>query len=265
MMNVGAVRIDPVVDGTLTSPAADVLRRLEVEDAWAAHQDLLSATGELVMPVGGFLVHSGDRVILVDAGLGPLQRGPYRSGALLDNLAALGLTADDVTDVVLTHLHFDHVGWVTQKGIVTFEHATYRCHASDWEYFVSSPEADAGAVRKLGPLAGRLEMFAGDATLAPGIDVRDAPGHTPGSTIVIVSSGAERALLLGDVAHCPMELTEPDWEAVFDVDPALARRTRETLARELEGTDVPAAAAHFPGMRFGRLLAGSARRVWSFD
>lgn len=62
-----------------------------------------------------------------------------------------------------------------------------------------------------------------------------------------------------------MELLEPDWEVVFDVDPALAARTREALARELEGTDVPAAAAaHFPGMRFGRLLAAEGRRLWNF-
>jgi len=81
----------------------------------------------------------------------------------------------------------------------------------------------------------------------------------------VVSSGRHRALLIGDVAHCPMELTEPDWQAVFDVDPELAQRTRESLARELEGTDVPVAAAHFPGMSFGRLLAGTGRRMWSFD
>ena len=70
-------------------------------------------------------------------------------------------------------------------------------------------------------------------------------------------------MLLGDVVHCPMELTDSEWQFVGDVDPDLARRTREALARELEGSDVPAAAAHFPGMRFGRLLAGEGRRTWS--
>jgi hypothetical protein len=82
--------------------------------------------------------------------------------------------------------------------------------------------------------------------------------------VIVVADGAERALLLGDVVHCPVELMEDGWEALFDVDPALARRTREALARELEGTDVPVAAAHFPGLRFGRLLAGTGRRHWTF-
>ncbi|HTC80205.1 MAG TPA: MBL fold metallo-hydrolase, partial [Acidimicrobiia bacterium] len=81
----------------------------------------------------------------------------------------------------------------------------------------------------------------------------------------VVADDVERALLLGDVVHCPVELMEDDWEAVMDVDPALARRTREALAKELEGSDVPAAAAHFPGLRFGRLLGGTGRRHWTFS
>jgi hypothetical protein len=62
-----------------------------------------------------------------------------------------------------------------------------------------------------------------------------------------------------------VELMENEWEAVVDVDPVLARRTREALARELEGEELPAAAAHFPGLRFGRLLGGSGRRHWTFE
>jgi hypothetical protein len=79
-----------------------------------------------------------------------------------------------------------------------------------------------------------------------------------------VSSGAEKAMLLGDVVHCPVELVEDDWEALFDVDPVLARQTREELARELEGTGVQLAAAHFPGLEFGRLLRGTPVRSFVY-
>jgi glyoxylase-like metal-dependent hydrolase (beta-lactamase superfamily II) len=89
-----------------------------------------------------------------------------------------------------------------------------------------------------------------------------APGHTPGSTILVVSSGTDRAMLLGDVVHCPVQLIEDEWGGLGDVDPELARRTRVALARELEGSDIPVAAAHFPGMQFGRLLTGSGKRSW---
>ena len=109
-----------------------------------------------------------------------------------------------------------------------------------------------------------MEFWEHDSTLFPGLDVQGAPGHTPGSTIMVVSSGDERAMLLGDAVHCPIELIEDDWEAVFDIDPKLARQTRTALARELEGSDVPVAAAHFPGLQFGLLLAADVRRGWTY-
>ena len=165
----------------------------------------------------------------------------------------------DVTDVVLTHLHFDHVGWATQKGDVVFGNATYRCDGRDWEHFVGP---DPGATRKLTPLEGQLTLFDGDGPLLPGVDIFSAPGHTPGSTVVVVSSGPERAVLLGDVVHCPVELVDREWDGMGDVDPSLAKRTRNAWAAELEGADVSIAAAHFPGLQFGRLLLGEGKRQW---
>jgi len=116
----------------------------------------------------------------------------------------------------------------------------------------------------LPPVADRLETWGEDATILPGMSVRSAPGHTPGSTVIVISSGIERAMLLGDVVHCPAELLSDDWESISDVDVELARRSREALARELEGADIPAAAAHFPGLQFGRLLSAQGRRQWVF-
>ncbi len=266
-MQVGDLVIHPVHDGLARLPAGKLLRYTgPVDDPWAPHRRFLSADGALELSLGGFLVRAGDRLVLVDAGVGRFDNGVFAGGRLMDSLAALGVAATDVTDVVFTHLHFDHVGWATQQGDVVFPRATYRCHQADWDHFVAGPAALKGAVRKLSPLTERLEVFTSEATVAPGIDVRPAPGHTPGSAVVVVSSGVERALLLGDVVHCPVELVESEWEMVHDVDPALAARTREALAKELAGTDTPVAAAHFPGLRFGRLLPGTAgRRNWVFE
>ena len=83
--------------------------------------------------------------------------------------------------------------------------------------------------------------------------------------VVVLSSGTQRALLLGDVAHCPAQLVENEWAALFDVDPAMALQTRTALARELEGGDALAAGTHFPGMRFGRLMAAEGKRRWVVD
>jgi len=252
-----------LIDGFAAEDARDILYKPGFDgDPWLDHSNLLTADGKLEMTMGAYLVPSGERRVLIDAGLGNLSAGSFHGGAMLDSLAAAGFSPDDVTDVVLTHLHFDHVGWATSKGRLVFPNAVYRCHSADWAHFVEADDADPGAVRKLSPLEPRLELFDTDHSVAPGVDVRHAPGHTPGSVVVVISDGDDRAMLLGDVAHCPAELTEDDWEAVFDVDPIMARRTREALARELEGSNTAVGAAHFPGLAFGRLLAGKGQRSW---
>jgi glyoxylase-like metal-dependent hydrolase (beta-lactamase superfamily II) len=231
-------------------------------DDWSAHTDLLDDEGRLEIHMGGFLVRSGDRRILVDAGMGPdPMLGGDKGGALLESLAALGLSADDVTDVVLTHLHFDHVGWVSRDDAPVFTNATYRCHQHDWDHFVGTDDV---ATAKMTPVRERFEPFSSDTTLAPGVDTRLCAGHTPGSTIIVLSSGAARAMLIGDVVHCPVELLDDEWAGLADVDRVAAQRARNALAAELEGTDVPVAAAHFPGLQFGRLLAGEGKRGWTF-
>jgi glyoxylase-like metal-dependent hydrolase (beta-lactamase superfamily II) len=264
-VRVGDIVIEPVLDGVARMEASAAYRGMGTdvlganEEDWSPHLDLLDADGMLEMAFGGFLLRVGERVILVDTGLGDVEQGPLQGGRFLIELAALGVRPEQVTDVLLTHLHFDHVGWSTHHGEVVFQNATYRCDLRDWEHFVG-PEP--GATEKLLPLTGQLEPWDASGPLLPGIDTMSAPGHTPGSTILIVSSGTDRAMLLGDVVHCPVQLIEDEWGGLGDVDPELARRTRVALARELEGSDIPVAAAHFPGMQFGRLLTGSGKRSW---
>ena len=257
-MDVGDLRIEPVHDGSARIPPSAGYTGTSAED-WAPHRRFLDADGNLELALGGFLIRTGDRVVLVDAGLGNITRGPFVGGQLLASLSALGVEAADVTDVVFTHLHFDHVGWATQQGEVVFTNATYRCDERDWAHFVGP---DEGATKKLTPIADRLEPVAGSGPLAGlrGIDVLAAAGHTPGSTIVVVSSGTERAMLLGDVVHCPVELLDDEWEGMADVDPELAKRTRNALAAELEGTDTRVSGAHFPEMSFGRLVRAEGKR-----
>ena len=105
------------------------------------------------MALGGFLVRDerSDRVVLVDAGVGNITAGPFVGGELLRSLAALGVQPEDVTDVLFTHLHFDHVGWATQQGEIVFPNATYRCDERDWSHFVGP---DPGATKKLEPIVG---------------------------------------------------------------------------------------------------------------
>jgi glyoxylase-like metal-dependent hydrolase (beta-lactamase superfamily II) len=260
-MNVGELQIDPVIDGAgRFSPTRSF--RGTTDEQWALHQDLLDDDGLLGFAMGGFLVRSGDRTVLVDLGLGEKRMMGIDGGAFMTELAKLGVAPGDVTDILFTHLHFDHIGWATDADHrPVFPAATYRCSAADWDHFMVDHRGEEAEI-----LDGVTDRFAtwdsGATTLLPGIDTLAAPGHTPGSTVVVLSSGSERAMLLGDVVHCPVELVDDEWGALFDVDPVLALQTRVALNRELEATGVLAAAAHFPGLQFGRLLRGEGRRRW---
>lgn len=255
------IRIDPVLDATGRFPPTLSFKN-STDEQWSVHQDLLDDEGLLNFAMGGFLIRNGRDTVLVDAGVGPGKRVMGMTGGqMLDSLAALGVSPAEITDVMFTHLHTDHVGWAElDDGRPVFDNAVYRCALADWEHFVAAP--GGAQTDKLGPLAERFEFWTGAATLKRGIDVQPAPGHTPGSTIMVISSGAGRALLIGDVVHCPIQLVDDEWDGLFDVDPELARQTRNALAREMEGADVPIAAAHFGGLHFGRLLPGQSRRRW---
>ena len=256
-MELGDFRIDHIVDGAGRFRPTRAFAG-STDEQWATHRNLLDADGLLPFTMGGFLVRGRGRTVLVDAGLGKGELMGITAGALVDNLRALGVWPDDITDVVFTHLHIDHVGWATADGEIVFPNATYRCASAEWDHFMVH---DRGAeAARVGPATDRFERWDGDGTILPGLDTLATPGHTPGSTTLVLSSSDERIMFLGDVVHCPVQLENDEWAALFDVDPELAKRTRNALARELEGTDVRVSGAHFPEMTFGRLVRAEGAR-----
>ncbi|MCX4095668.1 MBL fold metallo-hydrolase [Nocardia sp. alder85J] len=265
-MRLGAIELDPVYDGIGRENAREVLCRKGFDgDPWDENSGLLDTEGNLELAVGGYLLRTSDRTILVDAGVGSIDNGRYRGGELLNSLAGYGIEPGDVTDVIFTHLHFDHVGWATRKGNIVFENATYRVHRLDWEHFVESSDAEPGAKRKLNPVVPRLELFDSDVTIAPGVVARHFPGHTPGTTVFIVSSEGRTAALVGDLAHTPLEFTQPDWEFFFDFSRDRARASRSDFVSEFSDTGTAVFAAHFPDLRPGYLTTRDGRTEWTYE
>lgn len=266
LRQVGRHSIIPLLDGHGHEPAREVLTNSHRgDDPWLGHEDLLDEQGNLPLEVGGHLIRTGEgRVVLVDTGVGTIDNGKYRGGQFLESLRGQGVEPEEVTDVLLTHLHFDHVGWSTKKGEVVFPEATYHVHQRDWDYFILSDSAEAGAVRKLSPLETRLRTYSAEQTLMTGIDARPVPGHTPGSTAFVVSDRDERAVLIGDMAHSYIELTEPGWEYVHDVHPEESRAARASLVAEFADTGVPIIGAHFPEMCAGLLSRQRDEASWEW-
>lgn len=119
-MKIGGIEILPVHDGVGREKADEVLTRPGVLDAWSCHSEHVSFDGMLHLDLGGFLVRTGERTVVVDAGVGTIDNGNYAGGRFLESLRSYGVGPEDVTDVVFTHLHFDHVGWATRKGEIVF-------------------------------------------------------------------------------------------------------------------------------------------------
>lgn len=195
-------------------------------------------------------------------------------GWLADSLTRAGVRPDEITDVVLSHLHPDHMGWVTRGGMPFFPKAKLWTHQADADFFLSDTAPDETTFKimlgtdptrdRMLPVHNQLQLWDRDCTIAPGIDLRHMPGHTPGSSIAVISSGEERAMILGDVIHCPLELVDSEFAIMSDIDPAMAKRSKDILRQELEGTNVHVSSSHFPGLEFGRLLKGEGKRYWSW-
>lgn len=268
------IEITPAYDGHRFRTSTFLFNKCESD--WDKHLEFLTPTREMRIEYGGYIIRAGTHVILVDTGMGPDptdQREMAEGGRLLESLNAMGIQASDVTHVLFTHLHFDHIGWATVDERVVFRNALYMCDERDREWFFDVPNPGeapdnhrrADAVRKLAPLGDRLQTWTEGGPLLPGVDVIRAPGHTPGSAAFMLSSGDERALLLGDAIHTPVQLTEDNWEMLYDIDRREASRFRKKVVEDLERYPATlVGAAHFPGHALGRLTRLSDRRVWTF-
>ncbi|GAB3202367.1 MBL fold metallo-hydrolase [Geodermatophilus arenarius] len=263
-MRVGTVRVDAVADGT------SVARRscFGGDVPPGAHPELFDRDDAAWLPIGCFVVRTGGRVVLVDAGTGPeAQSLPDRmllaGGQLPTGLRALGVRQDDVTDVVCTHLHADHVGWLfgpdgepgspgRRSGSAPPTAPTSSTGRGEMARHVRT-----GFRRWAG--TARLRPLAEDATVTPGVDARLTPGHTPGHPPVSVTSGGERLVLLGDAVTCPVQLAEPGRRSMGDVDAALAHRTRRRLWRELGEEGTSGVGAHSPQPARGRVTRSGGR------
>jgi glyoxylase-like metal-dependent hydrolase (beta-lactamase superfamily II) len=271
VIRVGNVEITALSDGKLEFDLCNFFPAIP-EPQWDPYEAHL-VEHRVRFNLGSYLIRSDGRTILVDTGLGPRPADapdqPW--GELMHDFQANGVRAEDVDMVVLTHLHRDHVGWnlTSQNGryVPTFPRARYWMSRKDWETS-HQPDVQPGrypnAPTCVWPLAdlGLIEFMQGEHVLTRDLTAVPTPGHTPGHMSILITSRGERALVLGDVAHSPVQIEEPDWVSRADMDPDLTRQTRRALVERLEREQITVAAGHFPAPGFGRILRLEARRYW---
>jgi glyoxylase-like metal-dependent hydrolase (beta-lactamase superfamily II) len=207
--------------------------------------------------VGSYLLRSPGHVVLVDTGIGPGAMG--MRGRLIEDLERNGADPDDVDTVFLTHLHGDHVGWSLEPdGGPTFSTARYVTQEAEWEAAEPYLRKAMSSLEDLGVLM----LMDGEEPLTDELTAIPTPGHSPGHASLLVSSGGEQALVLGDVIAHPAQATEATWNITFDVDKERAAFTRAQLLDWLEADGIPSAAGHIPGTGFGRVVREGGRRYW---
>jgi glyoxylase-like metal-dependent hydrolase (beta-lactamase superfamily II) len=191
-------------------------------------------------PYTCLLLKTGHHKVLIDTGADGLAP---TTGNLLKNLQAAGTSPNEITDVVLTHGHPDHIGGVLEpSGQPAFPNARYLMSTTEWNFWNdSSALHDAvmdhhmkqmlvGCAQKhLPPLKGQIELFDGEKEIVPGIQAIPAPGHTPGHSALLVSSSEAQLLHLSDAVLHPLHLENPGWRNVFDLDPERTANTRREL------------------------------------
>ena len=263
-LKVGEIDVLVVSDGVLPIPAKTLAHNVEpaVRAAWL--EDMFLPPEMLDWPLNVVVVRSGGRTILIDAGLGadPDLDLP-QAGRLAQRLEAAGIDLASVTDVVLTHMHMDHIGGLLIDGVKEQLRPDLRIHVAAAEpEFWESPDfsravmppgfPDAlrrAAKRFVNVYHNQLRPFEEEYEVAPGVIVRRTGGHTPGHSVVRLASGGDRLTFAGDAVF-QVGFEQPEWYNGFEHDPEEAARVRVNLLRELAANRESLVATHlsFPSV-----------------
>lgn len=192
---------------------------------------------KLTLTFNALAVRTAGGVVLIDTGLG--EFGPPGTGQLRGNLIASGIQPDEVTTVIISHFHGDHIlGLNRQDGQPSFPNADIFVPEKEWNFWMDDaqmqamPEEDNfESVRKVfGNLSAKVKKFAWDAEILPGFTALRANGHTPGMSVFRISSGAEAMMFLADITNNPLVFARhPEWVSAFDMDPVETVATRKRI------------------------------------
>ncbi|WP_105423676.1 MBL fold metallo-hydrolase [Neorhizobium sp. T25_27] len=274
-LRIGEIDVMIVSDGVLPLPTQMLGHNADpaVRATWM--QNMFLPADAFDWPLNAVVVRSGEQTILLDAGLGldPDLNLP-RAGQLVKRLAAADIDLASVTDLVLTHLHMDHIGGLVVEGVKERLRPDLRIHvaAAEVEFWEAPdfshtqmpqgfPDALRATAKKfLNEYRSYLRLFDEEHEVAPGVIARRTGGHTPGHCVIRVASGSDALTFAGDAVFA-VGFDQPDWHNGFEHDPEEAARVRVDLLRQLATNGELLVATHLPFPSLGRVaVAGDAFR-----
>lgn len=254
---VGALRVTSLADGVYVLPNDGTIFGADVGPSAVA--EVLKAaqapTDQITLPVDALLVRDGSHLVLIDTGLGPKV-----GGVLLESLKLAGVTAAQVTDVLITHPHPDHIGGLlTDAGESTFPHAKIWFSSIDWAA-LQTQRGMAELIKAIGP---QVTPFDTGAKVTPSITSVSLKGHTPGHVGYEIVSGSSRLLDIGDAAHSAIiSLQKPEWTMGFDSEPQVAKDNRRATLTRLAAFQETIFAPHFPYPGIGTIATAGEAFAW---
>ncbi|MES0811995.1 MBL fold metallo-hydrolase [Roseibium sp. SCPC15] len=204
------------------------------------------------------LVNTGQELILFDTGVG--EGGRPARGNMRAALESAGYTPEQVDTVVITHMHPDHIGGLMEGGAPAFANARYVTGQKEYDFWAAmDPEANGVTklmTKNVKPLADKMTFVGDGDSVASGVTVMAAHGHTPGHTIYMLENNGQQLVLAADTAnHFVWSLARPDWEVRFDMDKAAAAKTRKDVFGMLAADKVPFVGYHMPFPSVGYVAA----------
>jgi glyoxylase-like metal-dependent hydrolase (beta-lactamase superfamily II) len=264
----GNFEVTALSDGTVDLPVDKLLHEPGKKTVAALDKAFLKAP--LETSVNAYLVNTGERLILIDAGAGSLF-GPTL-GKLMNNLKAAGYKPEEVDDILLTHFHPDHVGGLAADGAVQFPNAIVHAEKQEGEFWLSQKNLESapseskgffqGAMASVNPYvqAQKFHPFEGNAELVPGVRSYASVGHTVGHTSYLIESQGQKLVVVGDLIHvAAVQLDNPNVTIAFDTDAKGAAASRHKVFNQAAGEHTLVAAAHiqFPGLGHLRVAGKS--------
>lgn len=261
---VGSSELTVVSDGTLSLPLDFVLPSSIDASELQQFLETSQISREVLTPdCNVSLWRSNNRLVLFDVGAG--SNFMPTAGKLSENLVAANIDPADITDVVFTHAHPDHLwGLVDDFDDLLFPNATYHMNELEWDYWraedtlMNTPDAQkgfvVGAQNRFSYIEEQISLFKMGAELLPGIEAVDTRGHTPGHTSFVVHDGGDSVFLLGDaLTNVEISFRKPFWPSGTDQDRELGKQTRLKLLDRLATDKSAIVGYHLPQPGTGRV------------